>query len=191
MSYKTYTTEAIVCGSRANNTSDKSFLLFTREAGMLWASAKSVREERSRQRFALQEFSLIRVSLVRGKSGWRIGSAECERNYFVSGDQAAAKLARVGVSAVIKLLRQFIRGEISQTDVFDDAKAALGLVSNGTADNGQLLSIFSLRLLSRLGYIAPAPQLETYLEAVEWWTLPSLPSKAHTAIEKAKQASHL
>jgi recombinational DNA repair protein (RecF pathway) len=191
MSYKTYTTEAIVCGSRVNNTSDKSFLLFTREAGMLWASAKSVREERSRQRFALQEFSLIRVSLVRGKSGWRIGSAECERNYFSSGKGAADKLTRGGVSAILKLLRQFIRGEISHPDVFDDTKTALDVAGDGRAEGDHLLSVFSLRLLSRLGYIAPSHQLKVYLEAVEWWTLPPLSTSAHAAILKAKQASHL
>ncbi|MEX2341217.1 MAG: recombination protein O N-terminal domain-containing protein, partial [Candidatus Paceibacterota bacterium] len=90
MSYKTYTTEAIVCGSRVNNTSDKSFLLFTKDAGMLWAAAKSVREERSRQRFALQDFSLIRASLIKGKSGWRIGSVESDRNYFTGeGDSGS------------------------------------------------------------------------------------------------------
>jgi len=83
MSYATYTTEALVCGSRNNNTSDRAYLLFTEEVGMIWASARSVREERSKQRYALQDFSLIRVSLVKGKSGWRIGSVEATCNPFM------------------------------------------------------------------------------------------------------------
>ena len=38
---------------------------------MVLAAARSVREEKSRQRYALQEFALVRVSLIKGKSGWR------------------------------------------------------------------------------------------------------------------------
>lgn len=56
MAYETYTTEALVCGTFNRNTADRSYLLFTREAGMLYADARSVREERSRQRYALRTF---------------------------------------------------------------------------------------------------------------------------------------
>lgn len=189
MSYKTYTTEAIVCGSRANNTSDKSFLLFTRDAGMLWASAKSVREERSKQRFALQEFSLVRVSLVRGKSGWRVGSAESERNYFTD---SSSKEARAVVTGVIKLLRQFLHGEMTHAGVFEDTKAALlasGLLP--AAEVNRVVDLFAFRLLYRLGYIREHKDYSDFLTATEWWTLGPLPSAATRVLEKAKEASHL
>ena len=45
MSYQTYITEALIVGSFDSNTADKSYLLFTKSAGMLYASARSVREE--------------------------------------------------------------------------------------------------------------------------------------------------
>ena len=105
MSYQTYTTEALVCGSFLHNTADKVFLLFTREAGMLYATAKSVREERSKQRFALQDFSLINVSLIKGKQGWRVGSVEAEVNYFTKSEE---RLARGSVVLLFKTLRRFI-----------------------------------------------------------------------------------
>lgn len=188
MSYKTYTTEAIVCGSRANNTSDKSFLLFTREAGMLWAAAKSVREERSRQRFALQDFSLIRVSLIKGKGGWRIGSAEGERNYFSA---CHTKETRQRVSAIVKLLRQFVHGEVAHTEIFDDVRTALALAPDEGLSSADFLTIFSLRFLDRLGYIASPQRFSDHLGSGEWWTLPPLSGEAYAAIEKAKEASHL
>ena len=72
MSYQTYITDAVVVGSYASNTADKSYLLFTKRAGMLYATARSVREERSKQRYALQDFSHITVTLVKGKGGWCI-----------------------------------------------------------------------------------------------------------------------
>lgn len=190
MSHKIYTTEAIVCGSRANNTSDKSFLLFTKDAGMLWATARSVREERSRQRYALQDFSLIRVSLVRGKGGWKIGSVENDRNYFVSGD-GGTRLARAAIAAIVRLLRQFLHGEIVHGTLFEDTKTALEKAQDESDGQSDLVEIFSLRLLHTLGYIAVTPELENYITTKEWWGLAPLPKTAGLAIEKAKQASHL
>jgi len=190
VSHKIYTTEAIVCGSRANNTSDKAFLLFTRDAGMLWATARSVREERSRQRYALQDFSLIKVSLIRGKSGWRIGSAEGELNYF-RGARSDTREARAAIAGIVRLLRQFLHGEISHGTLFDDTKLALEKAKEESLQHSDLLDIFSLRLLHILGYIAVTPELEGYITAQEWWKLPSLSETASAAIEKAKQVSHL
>ena len=189
MSYQTYTTEAIVCGSRANNTSDKGFLLFTREAGMLWASAKSVREERSRQRFALQDFSLIRVSLVRGRSGWRIGSVECERNYFREAGKEA-KVQRGTITAIIRLLRQFVHGEVTQQDIFDDTKVALAEAVI-EVEGEKLKELFAFRLLYRLGYIQSRDSYSQNLSSSLWWTLPALSTEAKKALKNAETVSHL
>lgn len=192
MSYKTYTTEAIVCGSRVNNTSDKAFLLFTRDAGMLWAAAKSVREEKSRQRFSLQDFSLIRVSLIRGKSGWRIGSVECDKNYLSDSSDSGARQARAAITATIRLIRQFLHGEVAVTEIFDDTKMILSLAPEVTEPGDtRLLDIFTLRFLHRLGYIASDASFSEYLNSENWPELPPLPPKAIERVEKAKQASHL
>lgn len=184
-----------MCGSRVNNTSDKGFLLFTRDAGMLWASAKSVREEKSRQRFALQDFSLVRLSLIKGKSGWRIGSAECVKNYFSEegvSDPVGNRSARARIVAVVKLLRQFLHGEIAYFQIFEDTKKALDLnKSLDDTNNKKILDIFTLRFLHQLGYIAADKSFSEYLSSEKWDELPSLPEKAHNMVERAKQASHL
>jgi len=186
MSYQTYTTKAIVCGSRSNNTSDKSLLLFTREAGMLWASARSVREERSKQRFSLQDFSLVKVSLIKGKTGWKIGSIECEKNFFTL---STTQSARITVINVVKLTRQFIQGEAYQPQLFDDFKSVLD--QSVIKEGKHLVAIYTLRLLHNLGYIATENSFENYLATAEWWTLPPLPATAEIAISRAKDVSHL
>lgn len=190
MSYQTYTTEAIVCGSNDSYTSDRSYLLFTREAGMLWANAKSVREERSKQRYALQDFSVIRVSLVKGKSGWRVGSVEAISNPFM---EAKLRSARAGVSATIKLLRRFLHGEEPHISIYDDAVIALACMT--TADESDLQDLqdqFMLRMLHGLGYIAPHATYNALLQAVDPWSVPQkLSPHATAAIQKALTASHL
>ncbi len=188
MAYATYTTEAIVCGSRPSHTSDKSFLLFTKDAGMLWATARSVREERSKQRYALQDFSLIKVSLVRGKSGWRIGSAESEYNAFA---EAKSREARGLITNMVRLLRQFINGEETHYGIFDDSKALLDFVKKFQNENSDVLDIFTIRLLHKLGYITVLPEYAEYLETDNWQELKAMPKSAYAAIEKAREVSHL
>ncbi len=157
MSYQTYITQALVCGSYQNNTADKSFLLFTKRAGMLYASARSVREERSKQRYALQDFSLITVSLIKGKTGWRVGSVDTEGNIFGS---ALSRPARGSVVRVLKLLRRFIAGEEPHPELYDELVYALRYLASDIADHRVLAEeIIEARILSILGYIAQTPEL--------------------------------
>ncbi len=190
MAYRTYTTEAIVCGSRDSYTSDRSYLLFTEEAGMLWATARSVREERSKQRFALQDFSLIRVSLVKGKTGWRIGSVESIKNTFLAAD---TQPARAGVASVIKLLRRLVQGEEVVTAVYVDTREVLQhLPRVDPADVTHVVDHFTLRLLAELGYIASRSEYADYITDTEWLKeVVVLPAVAQKAISDGLEASHL
>ena len=190
MSYKTYTTEAIVCGSRDSYTSDRSYLLFTKEAGMLWASARSVREEKSKQRFALQDFALIRVSLVKGKSGWRIGSVESIKNAFLTAD---TQPARAGVASVVKLLRRLVHGEEVVRAAYVDTRDVLQHIPRvDPEDVTYIVDHFTLRLLAELGYIASRAEYAAYLDSKDWLAAPApLPAMAQKAIADGLEASHL
>ena len=150
MAYVTYTTKALVCGTFNRNTADRSYLLFTREAGMLYADAKSAREERSRQRYALQEFSLIRVSLVKGKRGWRVGSIESLKNYY---HDAIDKDSRGSVVSLCRLLRRFVKGEESMPDLFDYTVLALDELIKHTEERSFVSVTVQVRILAYLGYV--------------------------------------
>lgn len=161
MSYATYTTEALVCGTWAKNTSDKSYLLFTRDAGMLYADARSVREEKSKQRYGLQDFSRIKVSLVKGKAGWRIGSVEAIENYYQS---ASDKAARGSVVSMFRFLRRFFKGEEAAPGLFDYLVPALGVLSGSVRSRDDIQELVELRILSELGYVnkASIPVIATH-----------------------------
>ena len=187
MAYATYTTEALVCGSRDSYTSDRSYLLFTKEAGMLWATARSVREEKSKQRCALQDFSFIRVSLVKGRSGWRIGSVEAVSNPFM---KASSRSERAYVSSILSLLRRYIHGEQQMHTVFSDVKAAL---MNDTFKLNQDVaqSLFTARLLYVLGYISKNELTSPVLEAVDFEEAYELnDAKNSLELEKVIQQAH-
>ena len=156
-----YTTEAIVCGSFAHSTADKSFLLFTRNAGMLYASARSVREERSKQRYALQDFSLITVSLIKGKTGWRIGSVDTLGNLF---DTAVTRPARGSVVRTLKLLRRFLQGEDPHPALYDEIVAGLQYIAGAEISNRTTAEeIIEARVLYELGYMSETTPLQPLL----------------------------
>lgn len=194
MSYQTYTTKAIVCGSFDNNTADKSFLLFTRRGGMLYATARSVREERSKQRYALQVFSRINISLVRGKQGWRIGSVESVGNLF---SEASSRAVRGSVVSVMKLVRQYIHGEETNHTLYDEVSEGLDLLISLPSDTSvNIWEVFiKARILYQLGYIAPTEEIGKLFLA----KLTEVPEAdiAHQQkvfvklIEDTKQVSHL
>ena len=150
MAYATYITEALVCGTFNRNTSDRSYLLFTREAGMLYADARSVRVEKSKQRYALQDFSLVRVSLVKGKRGWRVGSIEASKNYY---HLATSKSTRGAVVSMFRLLRRFLKGEEVSVRLFDFVVDGLDVLG-ATSENSRFTSeVIQLRVMAYLGYV--------------------------------------
>lgn len=194
MAYQTYTTEAMVCGSYDSNTADRSYLLFTDVAGMLYASARSVREERSKQRFALQDFSHVRVSLVKGKTGWRVGSVEAIRNPFLA---ATNRLERAVLRHIVLLLRRYVRGEEAVSAVYRDTVAVWRACTGmSPAYLEALQALYELRLLVTLGYIAPPTSVAHLITATDIIALvprctATEQAIIQTLVAEAAHASHL
>jgi DNA repair protein RecO len=187
-----YTTEALVCGTFNRNTADRSYLLFTKEAGMLYAEARSVREERSRQRMALQDFSLVRVSLIKGKSSWKIGSIESQRNFFSS---ASDKAARGSVVSLTRFLRRFFSGQEAAPALFEYVATALALLSAETAGREFIESVVQLHILHSLGYVdgsfVPTFMKEESLLNISQYNTAETQALLDALIDKAVSTSHL
>ncbi len=70
-----YHTQGVILGGRGFGEDSKYYYIFTRDLGMLYASATGVRKLESKLRFILQDFSYVNVDLVQGKDFWRITTA--------------------------------------------------------------------------------------------------------------------
>lgn len=191
MAYQTYITEALVCGATPHNTSDKVFRLFTREAGMVYAHARSVREEKSKHRYALQPFSHARVTLVRGKSGWKVTGTEPLQNFYSSTE---SREERAFWRNTALFLRRVMQGETVYREVFDDVLTA-GRHIDGEALQ-RLEYVLFLRILHTLGYVAPLPPYQALLHGeAPYARLTELPvtveKKCKEAIEYALLQSQL
>lgn len=192
MAYRTYTTDALVIGNREYLSSDKTFFLFTRDLGLVYGRAVSVRKEASKLRYGLQDFSFVRCSLVRGKNGWRIVGAERSANVYYAAEERAARGALL---RTVRLVRRFVRGEEAHPELYDtlaDGLASLSVSTEGESE--RLERILALRLLAILGYIAPRPAYRDLLAAETLGAAGTFPSEERVvsrAIEEALAVSHL
>jgi recombinational DNA repair protein (RecF pathway) len=161
---------------------------------MLYATARSVREERSKQRCALQDFSHITVTLIKGKGGWRIGSVEVHENFFM---KAVSRAARGSIVKLTKAIRRYVHGEESEPLLYDTYVEAIDLLSAADIDGRSQLELCAIvRLLRTLGYVAslPAPAtavLSGPLAAVSLTDLLAVETVLEEAFSGAQAVSHL
>ncbi len=169
--YHLYHTPALVLGAETQGEGSRRFSLLTRELGLISASATSVREERSKLRYGLQNLSLSDLTLVRGKDSWRITSAVVSRNFFALFRATPEKTELF--TRVAKLLRRLLHGEEKNERLFDAVVETLVyLHENAEPQPIEYVEIvLVLRILFLLGYLAPRKEFEDFLrEPFSWNT---------------------
>lgn len=155
--YQKYNTEALVLGSRESGESDKTIALFTKDFGLVWARGSAVRSERSKMRYALQNYSYSYISLIRGKKGWRVAGASAAR-LAVGDTRGIAAFCRIA-----ELVLRLVHGEERNAYLFAALFEAHGaLMQQKTDAFGTIEIVCVARMLYSLGYISDEA-LETAL----------------------------
>lgn len=151
--HPTHSLYALVLGSTPAGDADKRVCLLSQEQGIVWARAKSVREERSKLRYSLCDYTHLQVSLVRGKYGWRItGAVYVGAITNVHAHAVFARLARL----VQRLTVPDADGAQRVYAPLAAAHKALTTVSAGaTVQLDEIEMLTALRILFALGYVAP------------------------------------
>jgi DNA repair protein RecO len=169
MSHHIYQTDGFILSSSNTGEANRYLLIFTRDLGMISATAQGVRLIESKLRYSLQDYSLSHLSLVRGKDIWRITSASKLFNlYGELGREQFAVFARV-----ISLLRRLVAGEEKNEELFQILKAAALFLKEG---GGQLSAehlanfeyILVLRILNSLGYLGDNSTFQPFLQTEIW-----------------------
>lgn len=165
--YQKYSTTALVLGFREQGEADKVFALYTEEFGLVWARASAVRTESSKMRAALQSCSRARVSLVRGKRGWRLAGAVAEVGGVGKSPEAVSSFARIA-----QLVLRLVRGEERNEYLFATLHEAQQALFSG-AEHASVEIVCVARVLFSLGYLSPEA-LQTALFAHTAYGLPEL-----------------
>src|SRR3989344_3317413 len=129
MSHFHYDTESLVLGGFPVGENNRFLTLLTREFGLVRAFARSVRAERSKLRYLLQDNSRARISLVRGRELWRItGVVSLDNSYAVLRRREEKQL----VARVFLLIRRLAQGEKRNERLFDLTTELLAHLARGT-----------------------------------------------------------
>jgi DNA repair protein RecO len=149
MSYHVYTTEGIILKRTPFGEANLILHILTSDLGLIIGSARSARLLKSKLRPALQDYSLLTVSMVKGKNGWKITNVNQKKNYFFeSTDEVKLTLANVSF-----LLLKTITGELPHKEIFDTVKAGFDLISENKDLAKNIEVILVLRVLFELGYV--------------------------------------
>lgn len=158
-----YHTHGFIVSSRNSGEANKMLTIYTREMGLVRAACQGIRLSKSKLRFALQDFSYVKVDLVRGKEIWRVTSATNISSfpYARSDRQSLLLIARIS-----KLIERLCDGEEASIPIFDDFIQALHLLDDQSIETRQREALelhVVLRIMNTLGYIGDSELLANYL----------------------------
>ena len=159
-----YHTEGIILGSKNFGEAGRYFSIFTRDLGMIYATAQGVRKMSSKLRFVLQEFAYLKIDLVQGKDFWRVTNAS-KMNIL---EKIIKKPEHFKVfSNVSRLLKRLLVGTTPNEVLFADVLDGLSTLEKVETmeDLRNIEIIVVLRILNNLGYIGGNEILQTFIKS--------------------------
>ncbi|KKS84036.1 MAG: hypothetical protein UV60_C0029G0003 [Parcubacteria group bacterium GW2011_GWA2_43_11] len=144
-----YTTEAFILQAYPQGESNKVYKLLTRELGLLYAHGQSVRELKSRNRYALRTGEMSEITLVRGRETWRITGAQTGTEKPIPQTQQIYK------KRILHLIGRMVPIEDTTLQLFDVLKRGNRAFHTFPEQFAPCIEVVTvLRLLDILGYVA-------------------------------------
>jgi DNA repair protein RecO len=147
--YKIYQTDGIVLSTENVREADVFYFIYTREFGLINATATGVRLLKSKLRFSLQAGSLVELGFVKGKSIFRITHAK----EILSQDTFAKKYLCAKLFGRVK---RMIKGEEKEDSLYELILDVFNFIKNEKdIDEKKEYTIellFTVKLLFILGY---------------------------------------
>ena len=167
-----YHTEGIILGNKNYGEAGKCFYIFTRDLGMIYASAQGVRKMSSKLRFILQDYAYVKIDLVAGRDFWRVGSAS-KTNKLEKLTKNPGTFAVV--SNIANLLKRLLAGVEKNETLFLDLINGLTILEKISTQGGpasgwgkdlrNIETIIVLRILNNLGYIGENEKLQNLIKS--------------------------
>ncbi len=158
-----YTTKAIVLKSSNVGEANKLYFLFTKDFGLIIATAQGIRLEKSKLKGHLQDLNISNVSLVKGRDFWRIVSVESESRPNFLKDQDKMNI----IKNIFSLLLRLINGEEKNEALFEVIEKFYQFLLEQDIKEGDfknLESLTVLRVLYNLGYFKEHSELREFAE---------------------------
>jgi DNA repair protein RecO len=157
-------TDGIILGSRNFGEAGKYYYIFTRELGMIYASASGVRKMSSKLRFILQDFAYVKIDLVQGRDFWRVTSASKTNKL----EQIIKNPGTFEVfTNIANLLKRLLADVEKNQTLFSELINGLSILENieRKEDLRNIEAIIVLRMLNNLGYIGGNATLQNLVKS--------------------------
>jgi|TARA_Y100000310_G_scaffold170442_2_gene170620 DNA repair protein RecO (recombination protein O) len=167
MAHHVYQTDGFVIGGRDISEANRYCELFTRELGLVRAVARSIRKEKSKLRYHMQDFSRARIALVRGREVFRLTGAVSYDNLYIKLKGSPEKLNTL--ARIIWLLKRLVHGEGRNDYLFSSFSHGVEYLLEKASQEElrDVENIVALRILFSLGYLPSSSSLEPILESTE------------------------
>lgn len=178
--YAIHTTPGFIIESRPRGEAGKLLSIFTRDLGLVLASAQGIRLEKSKLRYHAQEFSLGEFSFVRGKEFWRLTGAGGVQEVGSRNQEFGIRNKELGraqeiIPRIALLLKRLLRGEEAHPELFEHIRGAVCFLQNedGVTGSAQarltdeqlrtLESLIVFRIVHMLGYVGADKGLDVQI----------------------------
>lgn len=162
MSHHIYHTRGFILRIANSGEADRTIYVFTEHLGLLSVRARAARKTSSKLRYSLQQYSLVRIALVRGKNIWRLTDAE-ELGFFSAiGNAAKLKLT----AAMLSLADRLVHGEGENAALFWSIEDIFNFLTQESPSTEEMFlteTLAGCRILSALGYVGENRTLSLFL----------------------------
>jgi recombinational DNA repair protein (RecF pathway) len=150
MSYHVYTTRALVLSYTSTKEADRLYNILTRDLGVIRASARAVRKEMSKLRGALEPYSILNISLIKGRGEWKITSGSLEYSIKNLGKDFFLAFVRA-----LTLLEKLVAGESKHPEILDTIDNFVNLSKTLRKEDTEAMEILLVAsVLNHLGYVS-------------------------------------
>lgn len=171
--YEIHQSLAIILDYRDVGEKNRLFWFFTREFGLIVATAQSVRATTSKLNPYLQQYQIPVIEFVRGKESWRITNVLSVSHSIFFESSIRGKIV---IAEICDLLKRLFVGEEAHEKLFDDIVEGFEKISK-TFDETSIDAfrvLLMVKMLYHLGY------WEQYKEVYDFHTA----SFSHQILEK-------
>lgn len=153
MSHHIYQTKAYVIEGVDSGEANKRLLLLTEDLGLIVVAAQGVRLGVSKLKASIQDFSYVRVSVVRGKEVWRLTNAE--KLISLYDKRLPISVKRVLIEALM-FVKRLTPTDVHLKEVFDVMSSLSSYCFESKNEavlyTEEALMYFKVHILSLLGY---------------------------------------
>jgi DNA repair protein RecO (recombination protein O) len=148
--YEIYKTPALILDVKNLKEANRMYWLFTRDYGLVLASAQGVRKVASKLNSFLQQYDFVDIELIKGREFWRVTNASSPAGFDFGG---LGRKKQSSVARMTLLLKKLFVGEEAHSELFEQVNDSFLALQNADKENIENVeTMMVLKILHHLGY---------------------------------------